>query len=350
MGSILGILFHALGGFAAGSFYIPIKQVKGWHWESAWMILGIAAWVISPILFAYLTVDKPLEVIAQTDISAFAITYIFGVLWGIGGLTFGLSMRYLGISLGMTVALGLCTAFGTLIPPIFNGTFTNLIHTDTGFITLIGILLCLVGIIIVGFAGVQKEKQYRMENNVKTSAIHEFDFKKGLLVAIISGILSACFAFGLEAGKPIAELTSTMGTNDLFKNNVLLVYILLGGITSNGIYSLFLNYRKKSFSDYTIKTQHRNNNYIWAMLGGITWYLQFFFYGMGTTYIGKNLEFASWSIHMAFIILISNLWGIYYHEWQGVAKKTNVTLVLGLTVVLASILLIGLASTISTYL
>ncbi len=342
MGAIFGVIFHAIGGFAAGSFYIPFKMVKNWKWESAWFVLGIAAWLLAPIIFAAFTVPNLGVVLSTADFSTKMWTYLFGLLWGIGGLTFGLSMRYLGISLGMTVALGFCTAFGTLIPPIYNGTFGELLTTSVGQITMFGIILCLVAIGIVGIAGMRKEKEVDSEEQAETIA--EFDLKKGLIVAVISGILSACFAFGLEAGGPIAEIAVQNGVNDLFKNNAVLVWILWGGITTNGIYTLYLNSKNKSFSDYTDKSSPLNKNYFWAMLGGLTWYFQFFFYGMGTTFLGDKYEFASWSIHMAFIILFSNLWGIYFKEWKGVSRTTNLILGSGLAVILLSIVIIGMAN------
>ncbi|MEO9968169.1 MAG: L-rhamnose/proton symporter RhaT [Reichenbachiella sp.] len=341
MGAILGVIFHAIGGFGAGSFYIPFKQVKSWSWESSWFILGLSAWLVVPLVTAWFTIPDLWQVLTTADASVRGWTYFFGLLWGIGGLTFGLSMRYLGVSLGMTIALGLCTAFGTLIPPIFKGTFTELLQTNSGIITLSGILICLIGIAVVGYAGAQKEKE------TKSVTDDEFNLSKGLIVATLSGLLSACFAFGLEAGSPIADLAFSKGASDLFKNNAVLVWILWGGMTTNGIYCLYLNRKNQTAGDYNNANTPLSKNYLWAALGGLTWYLQFFFYGMGTTFLGENLEFASWSIHMAFIIFFSNLWGILYKEWVGASRKTMWVLALGLTIVMVSILMIGLANTIT---
>ncbi|MEE9372837.1 MAG: L-rhamnose/proton symporter RhaT [Saprospiraceae bacterium] len=348
MGALIGVILHAIGGFAAGSFYIPFKMVKKWKWESAWFVLGIAAWLLSPIIFASCTVSDLGNVLMSADSETNMWTFVFGMLWGIGGLTFGLSMRYLGVSLGMTVALGFCTAFGTIIPPLYKGELMGLLNTPEGKLTILGIILCLVAIAIVGYAGMRKEKEEKLAGK-KNEAVEEFDFKKGILVATISGILSACFAFGLEAGAPIADAALKSGTKDLFKNNAILIWILWGGITINGLYSLFLNFKNKSFSDYTDSDAPLTKNYLWAILGGVTWYLQFFFYGMGTTFLGKDFEFASWSIHMAFIILFSNVWGILFNEWKGASSKTKTVLGLGLFVILLSIILIGLANTLAGY-
>ena len=339
MGAILGVLFHAIGGFAAGSFYIPFKFIKKWSWESSWLVLGIAAWMLTPMLMAYLTVPDLGEVLMAADRTTKFYTFLFGMLWGIGGLTFGLSMRYLGISLGMAVALGFCAAFGTLIPPIYQGKMGELMGDTGGQIVLLGVLLCLVGIGIVGKAGVYKEEE--LDDEQQKAAVEEFNLSKGLTVAVISGILSACFAFGLQAGKPIAEQALAHGVQNIFQNNAVLIWILWGGFLTNFIWTVWLNFKNKSYTDYTNEDTPKNKNFFWAAVGGVTWYFQFFFYGMGETYLGEDFGFASWTLHMAFIILFSSIWGVYFKEWAGVSKRTNRTLILGLVVIVLSTALVG---------
>lgn len=351
MGAFLGILLHAIGGFAAGSFYIPMKFVKKWSWESAWMVLGFAAWILAPWIMASVTTPHLLKVLTAADSSTIGYTFLFGLLWGIGGLTFGLTMRYLGVSLGMAVALGFTAAFGTLVPPILDGSILEKFNTNGGLLTMAGILLVLIGIAIAGYAGMLKEKDLPIEK--QKEAIEEFDLWKGLGVGVFSGILSASFAFGLTAGKPIAEKSLELGTQPIFQNNAVLVWILLGGITTNYIWTIYLSARNKTFSDFTADTKieagkevsvPRKNNYLFAALGGVTWYLQFFFYGMGATYLSKKYGFASWSLHMGFIILFSTAWGIYFKEWKGISSKTNTVLWTGLMTILIAIVMIGMGS------
>ncbi len=345
MGALIGLLLHAIGGFAAGSFYIPFKLIKKWKWETSWLILGFAAWVFAPIIMAWFTVPNLFEVLNGASTITKFYTFLFGVLWGIGALTFGLSMRYLGIGLGMAVALGFTAAFGTLIPPIYNGTFPALISTNGGKVVLLGVFISLVGIAIAGKAGMLKEKD--LDSEQQTDAVAEFNLSKGLIIATISGILSACFAFGLAAGKPIAEEALKLGTKNLFQNNPVIVWILWGGFLTNFIWTISLSFKNKTFSDFTDKSiPKKSKNYLLAIAGGVTWYFQFFFYGMGTTFLGKKYEFASWTLHMAFIIIFSTLWGLYFKEWKGVSKKTMRTLWLGLTVIILSTIIIGVGNAI----
>jgi L-rhamnose-H+ transport protein len=343
MGALLGLLLHAIGGFAAGSFYIPFKWIKKWSWETSWLVLGVSAWLIAPIFMAWLTVPDFLEVLFAADLETKWYTFLFGVLWGVGALTFGLSMRYLGIGLGMAVVLGFTAAFGTLIPPIYDGTFVQLMKTPGGIIVLTGVLITLVGIAIAGRAGILKEKE--LDPQQKMAAVAEFNLSKGVTIAIISGILSACFAFGLAAGKPIATEALKGGTQDLFQNNPVLVWILWGGLLTNIIWTVVLSIKNKTFGQLTDNNiAKKRKNYGLAIVGGITWYFQFFFYGMGTTFLGEEYEFASWSLHMAFIIIFSSLWGVYFKEWKGVSIKTINTLWVGLVVIIISTVLIGVGN------
>ncbi len=345
MGAIIGLILHAIGGLAAGSFYIPFKLIKKWSWETSWLVLGFAAWIFAPIIMAWFTVPSLFDVLGAASSEVKFYTFLFGMLWGIGGLTFGLALRYLGIGLGMAVALGFTAAFGTLIPPIYYGTFSDLLQTKGGIVVLIGVLVSLIGIAIAGKAGVLKEKDLDAEQQKETVA--EFNLSKGMMIAIASGILSACFAFGLTAGKPIAEEALNYGVKDIFQNNAVLVWILWGGFLTNFIWTLALSFKNKTFGDFTDKTiPSKPKNYLLAIAGGVTWYFQFFFYGMGTKYLGEKYEFASWTLHMAFIILFSTLWGLYFKEWKGVSKNTMRTLWLGLAVIVFSTVLIGIGNSI----
>ena len=342
MAAILGVFFHALGGYASGTFYIPFRRVKGWSWESAWIVGGVASWLVVPWLMGWLTVSNPIGAIAGAEPATLGWTFLFGLLWGIGGLTFGLSMRYLGISLGMAVALGYCSAFGTLIPPLYEGRFGELLSTRPGLFTLAGVAVCLIGIAICGRAGFMKENE--LDADQQKAIIAEFNLRKGIAVATVSGILSACFAFGLTAGKPIAELAVQGGTNPLFQNNAIYPVLLLGGFTTNFIWCMILNRRNRSFGDYTASKTPLRSNYLWAILAGTTWYFQFFFYGMGDTYLGDEFRFAGWTLHMAFIITFSTLWGLALHEWKGASPTTYRVVYTGLGLIILSTVLIGMGS------
>jgi L-rhamnose-H+ transport protein len=353
---ILGAIFHFIGGFASGSFYVPYKRVRGWHWESYWIVGGLFSWLIVPPLAAALTIPNFTNIISQTSASTFWWTYFWGVLWGIGGLMYGLGMRYLGMSLGNSVLLGFTSAFGALVPSIYYNivptpgktTFNDLLTTSWGRIVLAGIVICLLGIYICGRAGVLKERELPEEK--KQESIKEFSLVKGLIVCTISGILSACFNYGIEAGTRMAEVANNLWkaahpqetVEFLFQNNVTYVVLLWGGLTTNSIWCMILNARNKTFGDYTNQKAPLVNNYFFAALAGTIWFLQFFFYGMGESKLGNGAS--SWILHMAFIILVANLWGIALKEWKGVSRKTKTTIAIGILTILLSVILVGIGN------
>jgi L-rhamnose-H+ transport protein len=356
MGVLLGVLFHFTGGFASGSFYMPYKKVKGWSWESFWIVGGLFSWLIVPPLAAYLTIPGFMDIIKSSSSSILGTTYLMGLLWGIGGLTYGLGVRYLGVSLGSSIILGLCSFFGAIVPSIYyyfnpkegKDTIADLFGSSWGQMVMLGLLLCIIGIVICGKAGGMKDKD--LGKTGVDAAGSEFKLTKGLILAVISGVLSACFSFGIEAGSSMGttanELWKAANPSEtgefLFRNNVIFVVILWGGLTTNFIWCMILNARNKSFGDYSNKRTPLLKNYLLCALGGTMWFLQFFFYGMGESKMGNGAS--SWILHMSFIILVANMWGIVLKEWKSVSKKTTKTIVIGIAVIIASVIIVGIGN------
>ncbi len=348
MQALLGVLFHSLGGIAAGSFYMPYNKVKGWAWESYWIIGGVFSWLIVPPLAAWLTLPGFAEIIAASSNQILFFTYAMGLLWGVGGLTYGLGIRYLGMSLGNSVVLGFCAAFGALVPSIYYNinptegkiSFTDMLATSGGQLVLLGVFVCLAGIAISGKAGMMKESE--LSDEEKKKSVAEFSLVKGLVVAILSGILSSFFNFGIEAGKPLADVAVEAGYNPLYQNNVTFVVILWGGLTTNFIWTTILSIRNKSYNDFVNKSSPIAKNIMFSGLAGTIWFLQFFFYGMGESKLGNGAS--SWILHMSTIILTANMWGIYRREWKGVATKTKWTITVGIIVILLSVVLVGIGN------
>ena len=347
---LLGIFFHSIGGFASGSFYMPFKKVKDWAWESYWIIGGLFSWLIVPPLAAWLTVPGFAAIIHATSFNILTITFVMGLIWGIGGLTYGLGVRYLGMSLGNSVILGFCSAFGALVPSIYYSfvhtagkvSFTHMISNSGGQLVLLGVVVCLTGIAISGRAGMLKENELTPEQSKES--VKEFSLVKGLIIAVISGILSSFFNFGIEAGKPMAEAAVIAGFNPLFQNNVTFVVLLWGGLTTNFVWCMILNFKNHSFGDYTNKKTPLTGNYIFSALAGTAWFMQFFFYGMGESKLGNGAS--SWILHMSTIILTANMWGLYNREWKGVSSKTVRTFAIGISVILLSVIIVGLGNSI----
>ncbi len=327
----LGLVIIALGSLCQSSSYVPIKKVKSWSWESFWLTQGVFAWIVFPLLGALLAVPEgsSLGAILGSDPSAALKAAGFGALWGVGGLTFGLSMRYLGVALGQSLSLGLCAAVGTLLPAIFA---REDLFRGSGLVLLIGVCLTIAGIAVIGYAGALRSRG--MSEEEKRKAVQEFALTKGLLIAILAGVMSACFSLGLEAGKPLR----TPEMKPLFATLPATLMVTLGGFLTNAAYCLFRNWKNRSFSDYG-KTEVLGRNLLFCALAGLLWYSQFFGLGVGKSFFAPDsiaMKF-SWCILMALNVLFSNIWGIVLKEWKGSGRKTAAVLVCGLVLLVFSL-------------
>jgi L-rhamnose-H+ transport protein len=362
----LGVVFHWLGGLSSGSCYLPYRGIKRWAWETYWLLQGVVSWIVAPILIGLLFVPGLSHILHEAPARSLALAYFWGFMWGFGGLTFGLSVRYLGQSLGYAIALGLTAAFGTLMPPLFAGQLGSIAAERSGQVILFGVAICLFGIVLTGMAGMRKEKELSPEE--KKGAVKEFNFLKGLMVAIFAGVMSACFAYGLAAGKPIAVIARgyllNSGREDLWQNLPVLVVVLLGGFTSNFIWTITLIVRNRTASEYLglpskkvvaatslgaaasaarMNAKSLTANYLLSISTGLMWYFQFFFYSMGQTRMGKY-DFSSWTLHMASIIIFSTLWGVLLKEWKGSSRRTHVLVASALAVLVLSTVVVGLGN------
>lgn len=332
-----GLILISLAGVATACFYAPFKRVRGWSWETYWLVFGVTSWVIVPWLVAAAVVPKLPDVLSAVPARSLALTAFFGALWGVGSLTNGLALRYLGMSLGWAIPLGLCAVLGTLLPAAFAGRFNQLLHTDSGRMTLVSVFIGLIGIATCALAGARKDRE--LSDDQKQSSISEFNLSRGLWLSILSGAMSACMALGIAAGKPIAAAALEHGTPSLWQNTPLFAVLLLGGFATNGLYCISLGKRNRKLHELASAPEASLSlNYVLCILAGGLWYLQSLFYGMGETKMGRY-NFAGWSALMACIIICSNLWGVAFREWAGTSAATKRLLALGLAILFVSALM-----------
>jgi L-rhamnose-H+ transport protein len=373
----LGVIYNLIGGFASATNFIPFRQIKRWSWEVYWVIQGFAAWVIAPVVMALLFVPHLGAVLAEAwraNPHNIGLVLLFGALWGVGGLAFGLAIRYLGFALGYSIALGLCMVFGTLVPPIYHGQILAIAHTHSGQVTLLGVLICFIAVAVNGAAGLSKEQEIDPETMIE-SGEQNFSFGKGIVIAILAGLMSAFFAFGLDAGAPIAAITKphllVAGRLDIWQNLPVLIVILWGGFLTNVVWSAILIFKNSSFRQFAgepgvnpmraaptagdtlvdfdpldastfdrIAPHTLVANYLFAILAGVLWYFQFFFNSMAKTRMGIY-DFSSWTLLMASIIFFATLWGLLLKEWKGTSARTKALVTAGLALLVGSILIIG---------
>ena len=325
---IIGLLIIAVGAFCQSSSYVPINKIKNWSWESYWIVQGVFAWLIFPFLGALLAVPDGhslFEVYAAHPADALWAMF-FGVLWGVGGLTFGLSMRYLGVALGQSISLGTCAGLGTILTPVFTGHIEELTMP-----VIVGVIVTLLGIGIIGYAGNMKSATLSEEE--KKKAVKDFNFTKGIFVALLAGFMSACFSIGLGFGQSLCFPESA----EVYKTLPVTLMVTAGGFLTNMVYCLYQNAKNKTWSDYG-KTSLYVNNILFCALAGVLWYSQFFGLSLGKGFLVASpvLLTFSWCILMSLNVTFSNVWGIILKEWKGCSAKTIWVLVLGLIVLIVS--------------
>ena len=338
MNTIIGLIIIAIGSMGQSSSYVPINKVKDWSWENFWLVQGVFAWLVFPVLGAFLSNSFPELMQVYSANSGAALQSVgYGVLWGIGGLTFGLSMRYLGIALGQSVALGTCAAFGTLIPAVIAG---DDLFSPKGLVLLLAVAVTLVGIALVGYAGSLRSKN--MSEEERRKAIKDFALKKGLLIALFAGVMSACFSLGLSAGIPIKEAAIAAEAKEIFAQNPVTLLVTIGGFFTNLVYCLYMNRKNKTGGEIG-KTSKPVliNNLLFCALAGLLWYSQFFGLGMGQSFFepGSVMMAFSWSILMSLNVVFSNVWGIILKEWKGAGKKAVMFLAFGMAVLIFSLII-----------
>lgn len=335
MDVLLGLLIIAIGSFGQSSSYVPIKKIKSWEWENFWLVQGIFAWLVFPLLGALLAVPEGASLFSLLSSGGALMSIIYGVLWGVGGLTFGLSMRYLGVALGQSISLGTCSAFGTLFPALMAG--TDLFHGE-GLVLLLGVCITLAGIAVIGYSGSLRSRS--MSEEEKKAAVKDFALTKGLLVALLAGVMSACFALGLDAGSPIKEAALSANVNPLYAGLPVILLVTFGGFLTNAAYCFWQNIKNGTTKDYfKVSPSLFINNVLFCMLAGVLWYSQFFGLEMGKSFFTDNavLMAFAWSILMSLNVVFSNLWGIILREWAGADRKTLVALGIGLLILIFSI-------------
>lgn len=333
---VIGLIIIAIGAFCQSSCYVPINKIKDWSWESYWIVQGVFAWLLLPFLGALLAVPAGhslFELFTAEQSFNIWMTILFGVLWGVGGLTFGLSMRYLGVALGQSIALGTCAGLGTIMGPVLLNIFFPE-QDPLSKLTLsviLGVVVTLVGIAIIGVAGSMKSAGLSEEE--KKAAVKDFNFPKGLTIALLAGFMSGCFNVGLTFGADI----KFDETQEMFAALPATFLVTLGGFITNAIYCFYQNQKNKTWGDYK-KSNVWGNNIVFCLLAGALWYSQFFGLSLGQSFFekGGTMFVLSFCILMALNVVFSNVWGIILKEWKGCSNKTISVLVAGIAVLIIS--------------
>ena len=333
---IYGILLISVGAFMSGSFAIPFDKIKGWKWENHWLVYSLFGYVIVPLLVSFVFVPDLMTVLSTVSSNTLLLVFMLGLVYGAANLTFGLSLRYLGIALGFSLSLGLMMAIGTLVPPLIDGRLAILFQGNGGIMLVIGILVSLTGILISGYAGFLKSKQMEKDS--------DFNIKKGIAAALFVGITGSATALGIEQGIPIAKASIETGTNALFQDSIVFLVLYSGSFVTTLIWCIYLSLKNRSIQNfYKPVGSVLMFNYLFCALAGFLWYINYVFFGMGKAQMGE-FSFVAWGILMTLTIVCATLWGLYRGEWKGVTIKIRSMMWIGLVILIFASFLIGISS------
>jgi L-rhamnose-H+ transport protein len=337
-----GLLLIAVGAFSSGSFAIPFGKIRGWKWESYWLIYSLAAYILFPLIACLVFAPGFLNIYKEMPSGVIIKVFLLGIVYGIGNLSFGLSLRYLGISLGYAISLGLMLAIGTLIPPLLDGRLNVMIENSGGNLLIVGVLVSCIGIALSGWAGLLKDRI--ISDIEKKKSITEFNLLKGILAALLVGITGSAMSLGFEQGIPVAKFAEDAGIDPLFSTMPVMLLILSGTLITTIVWCLWLGIKNSSLRDYIIidKPAKLSLNYLFAILAGLLWFSQFILYGMGKSKMG-NYTFTSWGILMGLTIVFASLWGLYRKEWKGAPLKIYILMIISLLIIIGSSFIIGIS-------
>lgn len=339
---LLGILLIAMGAFSSGSFAVPFGKIKGWQWETYWMVFSLGAYIIFPLAANLVLSPDFISIIQSTSSGTIITVFLLGAVYGVGNLSFGLALRYLGLSLGYALALGLMLAIGTLIPPMIDGRLQLMMQSSGGTLLIVGVIVACVGIALSAWAGILKDKS--VSDAKKQESIGEFNLAKGAMAAVLVGITGSAMSLGFEQGLPISEMAAQKGVDPLFTMMPVLVVLFSGTFVTTIIWCVYLGYKNKSLKDYSTaeSSQTLTLNYMFGLLAGLLWFGQFIVYGMGKSKMGP-FTFTSWGILMALTIVFATVWGLMRKEWKGAPTKIYILMALSLLIIIASSFIIGIS-------
>jgi len=339
---LLGILLIALGAFSSGSFAVPFGKIKGWEWESYWMVFSLGAYILFPFIACLVFSPDFIRIIRSTSSETVLTVFMLGAVYGIGNLSFGLALRYLGLSLGYALSLGLMLAIGTLIPPMIDRRLQLMIQNSGGMMLIFGVIVACIGIALSAWAGILKDKH--VSDAKKQESIGEFNLVKGSMAAVLVGITGSAMSLGFEQGLPISEMAVKQGVDPLFTMMPLMIVLFSGTFITTLIWCIYLGTKNKSLKNYRMAESSKVLiwNYLFGLLAGLLWFSQFIVYGMGKSKMGP-FTFTSWGILMALTIAFATVWGLFRNEWKGASRKVYVLMVFSLAIIIVSSFMIGIS-------
>jgi len=329
----LPFLLLIFASFFQGTFGLGMKYMNPMSWESWWVIHVLVAMILFPMIWAYIVIPDLFDIIASSPKDAIYSAMLYGFLWGIGGIMFGVSVPYIGLSLTMGIVMGLAGSAGSLIPlfQIENAT------SQPSFPYIIGgLIISLIGVAITAKAGIDRDKLINSSSKSK-------NILKGLLIAVTCGLLSSLLNVGFANAAPIAEKAQEFGVITRNSSLAAWVVVLWGAFIMNFSYAILLLFKNNSWSTFSLKNSL--NAYKWSLIAGFCWFAALGVYGQGAALLGEIGPVIGWPILLGLSLIISNYWAYNAGEWDNAQKPFN-KLLIGLFVLIISAVVLGLGNSV----
>lgn len=337
----LGLLIVIIAALFQGSFAMPMSYARSWKFENSWMMFSLLGMVTFNLLVALLTVPGLFMVIGTATFGELAPSLVFGILWGLGAITFGLGISSVGLALGYATVLGTVLGLGAFVPMVV--LHPSEILSAKGLLILLGLLVTFTGIGVSGVAGLRKEReQGRAAGEITRNA--RFSMKIGIFICLISGLCSSSINIGFSLSRPLIKRALSMGAPENWAGNVIWVVLFISGGILNILYCSYLLKRNNSTRVYRSPGSWKNLGFL-ALMSAF-WIGSFIAYGAGSNMMGAWGTVIGWSVYMALSIAVANFWGIVQGEWKGASRETRLLMIRGVGIILLAIVIFAYSGTV----
>ena len=333
--SALGISLLLFAGFAQGTFGLGMKKQAPLKWESFWLIYSLMGMVLVPLIWGLLSTDVFFQSIAATPWQTNAKALVLGFLWGIGGIMFGLSVKMVGVSITMGVVMGLAGGLGAIIPLLG---IEGVASEPSLPYVLIGVVVMLAGVSLTALSGVKREK----EQNALQQGENK-NFKKGIILVVVTGILSSLLNVGFEAAEPIRSQAQLLGASPEGSSLPARAVVVFGGFLMNAGYAVFLLCRNRTWSDLLLLSDSAPEGALkaagWANITGILWFLPLGLAGIVAASLGSMGNAITWPVMLGLSLIFGNLWGYLSGEWKGAKRAFTLMIFSAVVLIIACLIL-----------
>jgi len=327
-----GLIAMLVSGFFNSAFPLPLKYAKKWKWENTWLLFSILTFWVLPLAVASFFNPGLCETFAGTPWSVFVPAAIFGFIWGIAQVTFGLSFPLVGMAMSFAIVVGLCGVLGSFIP-------MAVFHRDQllgvrGAALLVSTLILIVGLRLYTKAARQREA----DSNPTGKPEERSNYRLGLFLCVFTGVLGSALNLGFALSDALTNRLIGAGSTPLAASFAVWSVVLAGGSIPNLLYSVYLLVKNGTFSSFGAGAGRES---MLALAMSVLWLAGTLGYGVGATFMGSYGTSIGYAIYVTILILGSTIMGVMTGEWKSAKPATYGKMKLALAVILVAVLILS---------